>query len=179
LAYLRQTVHHLRQALPDDALVTGPGGVVGIARPQSVTSDSVRLERLVAEAQTVRGAGRLDGLRAALQITSLGEYLPTVDSAWVEQRRGELEQLLTAARFAAAEAAYELERLVEADEFVAQVLASDPYREAAWRLAMRLADAAGDESGVVEAYRGCERALKELDAVPADTTRELLKRLRR
>lgn len=179
LAYQRQAVHHLRQALPDDTLVTGPGGVVGLASPQSVTSDSARFQSLVAEAQTLRGSARLEGLRAALQIPSPGEYLPTVESTWVEQRRAELQQLLTAARFAAAEAAYELEQLVEAHELVDQVLASDPYREAAWRLAMRLADAAGDESGVVGAYRGCERALKELGAEPADTTRQLLKQLRR
>jgi ATP/maltotriose-dependent transcriptional regulator MalT len=179
LAYLRQTIHHLRQALPEGVLVSEPGGMVGLARDRSVTSDSTRLQALVAEAQTLRGTARLDGLRTALRIPASGEYLPSVDSAWVEERRTQLLQLVTAARFAAAETAYELERFAEAQEYVAQVLASDPYREAAWRLAMRLADAAGDENGVVEAYRGCERALKELDAEPAATTRQLLQRLRR
>jgi ATP/maltotriose-dependent transcriptional regulator MalT/DNA-binding SARP family transcriptional activator len=177
LAYLRQTVHHLRLALPDDALLTEAGGVVSLARP--ITSDSTRLQCLVAEAQTLRGAARLEGLRAALRIPAAGEYLPGVDSAWVEDRRAELQQLVTAARFAAAEAAYELERLSEAQDHLAQVLTSDPYREPAWRLAMRLADAVGDEAGVLEAYRGCERALKDLDAAPSATTRQLLHRLRR
>jgi ATP/maltotriose-dependent transcriptional regulator MalT/DNA-binding SARP family transcriptional activator len=177
LAYLRQTVHHLRQALPEGALMTEPGGVVALARP--VTSDSTRLQCLLAEAQTLRGAARLAGLSAALRIPAAGDYLPSVDSAWAEERRDELQQLVTSARFAAAEVAFELERLSEAQQYVSQVLVSDPYREAAWRLAMRLADAAGDEAGVVEAYRGCERSLKELDAEPAVTTRELLHRLRR
>jgi DNA-binding SARP family transcriptional activator len=151
--------------------------VVSLARP--VTSDSTRLQCLVAEAQTLRGAARLEGLRAALRIPAAGEYLPGVDSAWVEDRRAELQQLVTAARFAAAEAAYELERLSEAQDHLAQVLTGDPYREPAWRLAMRLADAVGDEAGVLEAYRGCERALKDLDAAPSATTRQLLHRLRR
>jgi DNA-binding SARP family transcriptional activator len=177
LAYLRQTVHHLRQSLPDDALLTEAGGRVGLAQP--ITSDSARLQRLVAEAQTLQGEARLEGLRKALRIPQAGEYLPGVDSPWAEERRTELQQLITAARFAAAEAAYDLDLFAEAREFIDEVLVSDPYREAAWRLAMRLADATGDESGVVEAYRSCERALKELDAQPSSTTRDLLQRLRR
>ena len=55
----------------------------------------------------------------------------------------------------------------------------DPYREAAWRLQMRLASAVGDEDRVIGAFRGCERALAELGARPAGATRHLLDALRR
>ena len=52
---------------------------------------------------------------------------------------------------------------------------SDPYREAAWRLLMRLADTLGDRDRVIAAYRSCEQALAEIGAQPSPTTKALLK----
>ena len=59
------------------------------------------------------------------------------------------------------------------------MLAEDPYRESACRLAMRVAGAVGDEDGVIAAYRRCSSALGELGAQPSDSTRQLLTHLRR
>jgi hypothetical protein len=59
------------------------------------------------------------------------------------------------------------------------VLGAEPYREAAYRLRMRLAAALGDDHGVLRAFQGCERALAAVGAAPTQTTRGLLDQLRR
>jgi DNA-binding SARP family transcriptional activator len=57
------------------------------------------------------------------------------------------------------------------------VLEAEPFQEAGWRLAMRVADARGDQDGVIRAYQRCEQMLAEVGAEPATTTRQLLERL--
>jgi hypothetical protein len=44
---------------------------------------------------------------------------------------------------------------------------------------MRIANALGDEDGVIQAFNGCERALAEPAATPSGGTRQLLQTLRR
>ena len=58
----------------------------------------------------------------------------------------------------------------QASSWPRQVVEADPYREAAWRLLMRLAHTLGDHDRVIAAYRSCERALAELGAEPSPTT---------
>ena len=108
-----------------------------------------------------------------------GEYLPGVRSEWAEQRRRELTELATDARHEAGELAFAAGRHRDAQRFCDRVLEDDPYREGAWRLRMRIANALGDDDGVVRAYQACQRALSELGASPSATTRELLQHLRR
>lgn len=179
LSYLRQALHQLRHTLPPETLVSREGGGVGLAPDASVTADSARFLNTLARAQALRGLERYEALLRAIGLASAGEYLPAVDTGWAEERRAELKQKLLMAHFEAARAAYELDRVQEAQQLLAHVLSGDPYHEPAWRLAMRLADAHGDERGVVEAYRACERALHELGAEPARTTQELFRSLRR
>lgn len=179
LSYLRQALHQLRQILPPETLVSREGGGVAISASASVTSDSTRFLNALAQAQALRGQEQYEALIRAIGPASAGEYLPAVDSAWAEERRTELRQKLLMAHFEAARAAYELDRVREAQQLLTHVLSGDPYLEPAWRLAMRLADASGDERGVVAAYRSCEHALHELGAEPALTTQQLFRSLRR
>jgi hypothetical protein len=44
---------------------------------------------------------------------------------------------------------------------------------------MEIKGAMGDGAGVLRAYRQCSEALAEIDAEPAQSTRDLLARLRR
>lgn len=57
-------------------------------------------------------------------------------------------------------------------------LAADPFKESAWRLAMRIANALGDEDRVIATFRRCRAALNELDLEPSDATQQLLDQLR-
>jgi DNA-binding SARP family transcriptional activator len=177
-AYLRQAVRWLRQVLPEGAVHVEEGRV-SLTDEVLVTSESTRFEAELAEAARMRGADRLRATRAALEVLERGDYLPGAGSHWVDERRRHLADLAADARYEAAELAFTEGLLDQAKELTGQVLAADPYREAAWRLSMRLAAALGDEHGVIRAYRRCEEALAAIGAEPAATTRQLLERLRR
>jgi DNA-binding SARP family transcriptional activator len=133
----------------------------------------------LSEAARLQGEERLAATLDALELMERGEYLPGARTAWAEARRQELAALAADARFEAAELAFAAGRHREAERLVASVLRDDPFREAAWRLQMRLASAAGDEDRVIGAFRRCERALGELGTTPSGTTRHLLDALRR
>jgi DNA-binding SARP family transcriptional activator len=177
-AYLRQAVRWLRRVLPADS-VQGEKGVVRLGEAVAITSESVQLEAALTEAARLRGGDRLSATLSALEVYDRGPYLPDFASRWVDDRRAHLGELATDARYEAAELALAEGRLGEAKELATEVLRVEPYREAAWRLIMRLAGAVGDDDGVIRAYRRCQEALAAVGASPAATTRELLQRLRR
>lgn len=139
----------------------------------------MEFQRAVQEALHQRGRHRLDALHDALTIPAAGEYLPAARSTWVDRRREELRSLVDDALIAAAEAAFELGDLRLAERHVQHALRHDPYRETAWRLSMKIAGAMGHDDRVIARYRACQEALAELSVTPADSTRELLKQLRR
>jgi DNA-binding SARP family transcriptional activator len=180
-AYLRQAAHQLREVLRGDAgvgVVSHAGGVALEGAP-GVSSDSARLEALLAEAARLQGHERLDATLRALEIAERGEYLPGIVAAWVDTRRERLAGLVADARLDAAELAFAAGRYAEAGRLVAAILEQDAFREGAHRLEMRIANATGDEDRVIAAYRRCERMLGELGTTPSTTTRRLLETLRR
>jgi DNA-binding SARP family transcriptional activator len=83
------------------------------------------------------------------------------------------------ARQDAAELSFASGRYADAARLVEETLSDDPFREAAHRLEMRIANATGDEDRVIAAYRRCERRLSELGTAPSTSTRQLLETLRR
>jgi two-component SAPR family response regulator len=145
----------------------------------AISSESMRFETQLAEAARLQGADRIAATLAALAIFDRGEYLPGGRSDWADGRQQELADLATDARYEAAELALAAGDYSQAQSLSAAVLVADPFREAAWRLVMRIADALGDEKSVVRAYHDCERSLGELGTTPSPTTRQLLERLRR
>jgi DNA-binding SARP family transcriptional activator len=177
-SYLRQVVHRLRLVLPPDGVVSDRGSV-GLSDDLAVMSESVELERALAQAAGLRGGYRLAATLDALRAVDQGAYLPGIESPWVQQRRQQLRELATDARFEAAQVAFAEGRLRMAEELTEAVLADEPYHEPSWRLAMRLAGARGDDHGVLRAYQRCERVLAEVGAEPSATTRQLVDRLRR
>jgi DNA-binding SARP family transcriptional activator len=177
-AYLRQAVRWLRQVLPAGCVHVEKGHV-RLGDEVAIVSESTRFEGALAQAARLRGGDRLAATLAALEIFDAGPYLPGVGSHWVDDRRRQLTELATDARYEAAELAFAEGRLGQAKRLVDEVLRAEPYREAAWRLTMRLASALGDEDGVIRAYQRCEQELAAIGASPAPTSRQLLERLRR
>jgi DNA-binding SARP family transcriptional activator len=177
-SYLRQAINALRAALPPDGI-----GVdrthVGLAADLAVQSDSVRFETALIESARLQPEARLTATTAALEIYDAGEYLPGTRSRWADERQQHLADLATNARYEAAELALSAGRLDQARQLCDAALGADPYREGAWRLAMRIAESLGDDAGVVRAYRGCEKALSQLGTAPSPSTKELMQRLRR
>jgi ATP/maltotriose-dependent transcriptional regulator MalT/DNA-binding SARP family transcriptional activator len=176
--YLRQAIHHLRQVLPDGAGLVADRRRVGLAAGVVVTSESARLEAELAEAARLRGVDRLAATQQALAVLDQGDYLPAAQSPWTEERRGHLAELTTDARYESAAAALAEGQYDDAHRLAEAVLRADPLRETAWRLAMRIANAVGDDDGVIAAFHGCERALAEIGTAPAASTRQLLETLR-
>ncbi|MCD2114111.1 hypothetical protein LQ384_23635 [Rhodococcus rhodochrous] len=178
-AYLRQALRRLREVLPDSNMVISDGGVISVNPTVRISSESMRFESHIALAARLQGESKLKALEAALEVVGRGDYLENIDSPWVEQRRDRLDDLATGARIEAAALALELGLPRRADQLVTAALRQDPYREAAWRLAMTIAHARGDDDGVVGAYRRCGQALAEIGLTPAPATRQLLEQLRR
>lgn len=177
-AYLRQAVHRLRGILPAGTLVA-ENDTVGLVDGAAVTSDSARFESALTEAARLQGEQRLHATLDALDEYSEAPFLAEVNSRWAEDRRRDLAERATEARDEAAELAFSIGRLKEARRLSDAALHADPYREATWRLRMRIANALGDENGVIAAFQACEGALAELGTTPADSTRRLLDTLRR
>jgi ATP/maltotriose-dependent transcriptional regulator MalT len=176
-AYLRQAIHRLKSVLPEGALQV-ENGHVRLCEDVGVNSESVALERALAEAARLQGDERLATTLAALSIYDRGEYLPGPRAGWADGRQQQLADLVTEARYQAAVLAFGTGRYDEGRRLVTEVLGVDPLREAAWRLEMRIAQALGDEDGVLRSYHGCEAALAELQTAPSASTRQLLERLR-
>jgi DNA-binding SARP family transcriptional activator len=177
-AYLRQAVRGLRAVLPPDALVS-EGTAVALSDELAAVSESVELERALAEAARLRGTERLAATLDALEVLERGGYLPGISSHWVDERGRFFEELSTDARYEAAELAFAAGELEQAERLTGAVLDAEPYHEPAWRLAMRLASAHGDDHAVLRSYQRCDRTLAEVGAEPSPTTRLLVNQLRR
>lgn len=178
-AYLRQAFQALRECLPAGALATPARGPAGLSDDVLIVGDSERLESQLAEAARLQGTDRMVATLNAIEPFERAEYLPGASSSWVDERRAHLCQLIVDARFEASELAFAAGDVERAQQLVRTVLEKDPYREAAWRLAMRTAGALGDADAVIREFTYCERALAEVGATPADSTRRLLGHLRR
>jgi DNA-binding SARP family transcriptional activator len=176
-AYLRQAVRQLRLLLPTDVEVTSQDAQISL-RGVRMGSDSARFEAALVNAARLQGAARLSATLEALAVYDRGPYLPRAGSGWVDDRRAHLAKAATDARHDAAKLAFDLGRFASARELNSATLDANPYDEAAWQLRMRIANALGDLSAVLDGFRGCERALAELGTTPSRGTRTLLEDLR-
>jgi DNA-binding SARP family transcriptional activator len=178
-AYLRQAVRWLRHVLPDPEALVVERGTVRLNDDLTIMGESNRFEAALAEAARLQADDRLAATLDALAIYDQGEYLPSARSAWADDRRQQLAELATDARSEAAELALAAERYDEAERLAEAVLHTEPFRETAWRLTMRISHALGDDDGVIRAYHACGRALAEVGTRPSRSTDQLLERLRR
>ncbi|MDT5411957.1 MAG: hypothetical protein QOG14_4177 [Mycobacterium sp.] len=179
-SYLRKTIIGVRRLLPPDALsVSGDDGRVELSPDIVLASESVRVEQELAAAARLQGSELIAATEHALAPLQRGEYFPAVRSAWVDDRRQQLDELATTARAAAADAAYTADQYPIAQRFAETVLAADPLREATWRALMRIRSAVGDYDGVITTFAQCEKALGAAGIRPAPSTRALLNQLRR
>jgi DNA-binding SARP family transcriptional activator len=169
----------LRKVIPDLLVQDARHGVVRLNPQVRVLTESQRLAGLLGQAAAVPGDDKLTLLLSALRIADHGPYLPSVASIWADERRQRLDELVASARLDAAEAAFAAGRYQQAAQLAEAVARADPYREAAWRLLMRVAGTLGDWDRVIAAYRSCERALAELGTEPSPATAALLRDTRR
>jgi ATP/maltotriose-dependent transcriptional regulator MalT/DNA-binding SARP family transcriptional activator len=178
-AYLRQAVHQLRDVLPGEVELLLEDDHVRLLGSEWIRSEYARVESLLARSAHAPPDTRGALVEQALAIVDRGRYLDKIESSWVEERRERLARRTADARHEAAKAAFAAGRFQDARRRAALVVEHDPYRESSWRLLMRIASALGDENGVIDMYRRCERSLGELGTRPTATTHALLKALRK
>jgi len=177
-SYLRQAVGRLREVLPDESTLGSDAQEVWLGAVD-VSTDLQRYRQALAEAADLAGEARLERLESALVLAGRGHFLEGARSEWAAARRSELEATVADTRLAAAEAAFGLGAYARAQELIAGVLAEDQFREEAWRLQMKVADALGDGDGLLSSFLGCERALAAAGLSPSPGTRKLLAQLQR
>jgi DNA-binding SARP family transcriptional activator len=178
-SYLRKTIIGVRRLLPADTLTACDDGRVGLSPEVVLASESARLEQELAAAARLQGSELVTATEDALAPLERGEYFAGVRSAWVDERRQQLAEVVTTARAAAAEAAYAADRYHDAHRLAEAALAADSLREAMWRTLMRTRAAVGDYDGVITTFAQCEKALRAAGIAPAASTRALLDQLRR
>ena len=129
-------------ACPSAALVAPQGGSVALA-DDVLDRQRLRAPRVTADrGRAAPGPRPLAATLDALMLAEQGGYLEGARSRWVDERRAHLSERVArrAARHGRARARGRRSRPRAAAG--REVLEADPYREAAWRLMMRIAGAA-------------------------------------
>jgi DNA-binding SARP family transcriptional activator len=178
-AYLRQAVLALRPLLPEPIELLREADTFVLAHARLVETDSMLLHARLASAAMRTGRARLDATCEVITGHARATFLEGVECSWVDQRRREIAVLLDDARIGAAVSGLEVDEYEAASALLSDVLASDPYRERAWRLLMRVSAAQGLEDRVIDLYRRCEDALGSAGLEPSPSTRMLADGLRR
>jgi LuxR family transcriptional regulator, maltose regulon positive regulatory protein len=177
-SYLRQALYRLREVLPDELSPTLRGDRFCLPGPELVSSSAAEVLAAFTQAGHQDGEARLDTLTAALARTERGRYLSGLSGDWVEARRAELDEWILRARLDLAKVAFRLGRYREAIANVDVVLCLDPYREQAWLLRLRLAQASGDDDHVLALYQRYVATMDKLAVPPSAEVRRLVTRLR-
>ncbi|MFF1300056.1 MULTISPECIES: BTAD domain-containing putative transcriptional regulator [unclassified Streptomyces] len=177
-AYLRQAVHQLNLALPPQLRLIVEHNRLSLADELARGCQSLLMEADLAHTYRLAGRARLAAIEAVVARNE-GDYLPDRTSQWAEERRRALSRQAADALSSAADLALQLHQYGDAVRLCEQATAIAPFREVAWRVWMRAANALGDDDGVLTAFQGCETALAQIDATPSPSTRKLLKQLQR
>jgi DNA-binding SARP family transcriptional activator len=176
--YLRQIVYRLRRVLPSDLTLTSGGGRLAWRPAEAVLCDDALLESLMERARLEVGARRVSTLAEAVALADRGPYLEHLDDESVLVRRRLLAAVADEARLEYARAMRTAGSPGDALAAAQRVAQDDPYREDAWQEIMRAQAALGGSAGALQAFLGCQRALREMGLEPSRETRQLLERLR-
>ncbi|MFQ5889478.1 MAG: BTAD domain-containing putative transcriptional regulator [Gemmatimonadota bacterium] len=167
---LRNTLHSLRSALADGAVVNRGDEEVGIARGR-LWCDAVAFEEALE---------RGDGFRAAELYR--GELLPAFFLAdapdferWLEAERRRLRARAVDAAWSAARACEAADDVSDAKRYGRRAVGLDPADEVSVRRLIALLDRLGDRLGAVHAYQEFALRFKaEYGLRPSPETRELI-----
>lgn len=170
--HFRQVVHQLRKTA-GLTLQRLPKSHIAWSDTLAIDTADQQFERTLREARALTGEARLARLREALDLV-VGPYLGGSELEWVSDRRFELDVLVEEAELETARLALELRDLDTARRFAEQVLARDPYAEAAYRVLIQSDMAVGAETSALGTYRRAVAALREIGLAPREATARLL-----
>ena len=191
---LRVTLTYLRQVLRDSAEEAPAGGALLDERFLIIDSSSIRLvahpgldvdlwqlDACLKSAAQARATGdQRAHARALASAAALWRGDPLVDVQDLDELSGEVTRVQTAlvdSVLTLGEVRLSEGRAADAVRSAQAVLAADAYNERAHRLAIATQIHLGDHGAATAAARRMLRALSEVGAHPADTTKILLRRI--
>jgi DNA-binding SARP family transcriptional activator len=175
---LRQALHALRQALPDNGAFLHTDANVVQWRPDApFTLDVTEFERALQRTEAAERLGDDAAMRAALE-RALALYqadlLPSCYDEWIAPERERLRQRCM-------QALDQLIGLLEtqrdypaAIRYAQRLIRHDPLNESAYARLMRLLAMTGNRAGALRVYHACVSALRrELGVAPSQATHEV------
>jgi DNA-binding SARP family transcriptional activator len=180
---LRATLRLLRKTLslpwhPEADYVVYDNERYKLAPTVQVTSDVQYFQRWVELARQQNGGARYNAAMQAV-ICYGGEFMPGWYNEWVLGRREEL-----VADWLWAQEEYTLGlllegRFVDAEAQARKIISTDPFRERAWQLLLRVLCQQGRKAEAIKAYRMLNKQLfDELGIEPSPETQQLVALLR-
>ena len=163
----------LRSAFGCYQLVLPPGAWIDVAAAREAA------DRAKAALDAGDIAAARDAARQAAAVTRRG-FLPGEDGAWIEEKRGELSELLVRALECLVDASLAAADAREAVGHAQELTTREPYREGGYRRLMQAHAAAGDSAEALRVYERCRRLLAdELGAYPSPETYSIYRELLR
>ena len=175
---LRQLLHHLRRALPDECgFLEADHQSVFFRRDASCLLDVSGFDAALAAAEAAsRSADAASEIRSLETAADLyqDDLLPGLYDDWLQSKRDQYRQM-AASVFGRLAALLEQNRdLPSAIRYAERLVALDSLREAHHQLLIRLHAANHDRASALRAYHQCMRILRrELGVEPSEPTRGL------
>ncbi len=179
---LRQLLHNLRHALPDECNLLEAGAQTAQWRESETCAiDVFEFEAALQRAAEAGATHDQTAERQALELAAAiyqDDLLPGVYEEWLTPKRDELRERLTEALERLARILAESGQPAAALRHSERLIALDPLREPHYRLLMELHEGNGDRASALRAYHQCMRVLKrEMGVTPGDATRQYFERL--
>lgn len=180
------TISHIRKALNSKQsfkqnFLVFRDGAYQLNPELSYSIDTEEFETAIAEAEKAKRDKLTDAFRENLETANelyRGEFMAGVYETWAEERRGFFAEQHARVLNALAKLAFGDKSWSNALKFAGEILKSDPFREDAHRLVMKVYAAQGKRSSVVEQFETLQNLLKnELGVAPAPETRRMFQEL--
>ncbi|HEV7129486.1 MAG TPA: AAA family ATPase [Ktedonobacterales bacterium] len=181
---LRQTVHHLRSALPHaDHFLQVDASTLQWRAQAPLNLDVSEFTHAVATGDAAEGSGdRTLVLSASEHAVALyrGDLLPSCYDDWIEAEREQLRQQYQRVLQRLIHMLEEQRSYAAAIDHAERLLQYDPLREASHRCLMRLHALNDDRASGLRVYHTCVTTLqRELAVAPSRSTRNIYERLLR
>ena len=181
---LRQLIHHLKRALPEDcSLFVADHFVVQWRQDASCSVDVLEFQEAIARAAAARSTEdrelEIQLLTTAAQLYE-DDLLPSLYDDWLTPLREDYRRRMSEVLRRLAELFELAQDYAAAIPFAERLVALDSLSEAHHQLLIRLHAANQDRASALRAYHRCMRVLRrELGVAPGAATRELFEHILR
>ena len=180
------TISHVRKALNSrqsfkQNFLIFRDGAYQLNPELSYSIDTEEFENYINRAERAKQEKDTESFRANLEAARAlyrGEYMAGVYDDWAEDRRPFYAEQLTRVLNALAKLSFSEKKWSNAIKYAGDILQTDPFREDAHRLLMKVFAAQGKRAKVLEQFETLQKLLKEeLGVSPAPETRRAMQEL--